>query len=109
MWLMGGKIRIPHIKVATYDFPATERSLGDADVLAARSLLTPDVGVMRTDAEAALAIDRTNVLARLIKTALTNSIAPDDARATAAAPPTTGASGDWSSMHCTALPRATKR
>jgi hypothetical protein len=38
----------------------------------------------------ALAIDRTNVLARLISTELTHEISPDDARATAAAHP-----DDW--------------
>lgn len=55
-------------------FPVTERTLVDAEVLTARSWLrlhfTGDLAVARSDAEAALAIDRTNVLACLIEAAL---------------------------------------
>lgn len=93
-WLNSGLLATPLIEVTVKDFPATERQLGDGDVLAARSLLdfmfTQDVSAMRANLAAGLAIDRTNVLARLVEAALTKSIAPDDARATAAAHP-----DDW--------------
>jgi len=92
-WLRTGKIRLPRIEVVAHDVPAHERPLSDADALAARSLLDfkfkDDATAMRTLSEA-LMIDRTNLLARVIDTAHTHSIAPDDARATAAAHP-----DDW--------------
>lgn len=93
-WLSSGRLATPLIEVTWKDFPATERQLGDGDVLAARSLLdvifTRDASITRADLDAALAIDPTNMLARLVEAALTQSIAPDDARATAAAHP-----DDW--------------
>ncbi|HEX2691082.1 MAG TPA: DUF1570 domain-containing protein [Kofleriaceae bacterium] len=93
-WLVSGNLAMPLVEVNVQDFPATERQLGDGDVLAARSLLdvifTRDSSAMRANLAAALAIDGTNVLARLVQAALTNSITPDDARATAAAHP-----DDW--------------
>ncbi|HEX4423025.1 MAG TPA: DUF1570 domain-containing protein [Kofleriaceae bacterium] len=93
-WIRSGAVRLPHIEVTTQDFPSTERSLGDADVLAARSLLAlgfkNDAAAVRTLSEAALALDRTHLLARLVNIAVTQNIAPDDARATAAAHP-----DDW--------------
>jgi hypothetical protein len=93
-WLVSGMLGSPRIEVTVQDFPATERQLGDGDALAARSLLhvmfTQDSPATRADLAAALATDRTNVLARLVEVALTESIAPDDARATAAAHP-----DDW--------------
>jgi hypothetical protein len=89
-WLHNGKIRLPRIDVVVHDVPAHERPLSDGDTLAARSLLEfkfkNEVTGMRTLSEA-LMIDRTNLLARLIDTAYTHSIEPDDARATAAANP----------------------
>jgi hypothetical protein len=92
-WIHAGKIRSPRIEVVVHDVPAHERPLSDADVLAARSLLDfkfrGEVTAMRTLSEA-LQIDRKNLLARLIDTEYTHSIAPDDARATAAAYP-----DDW--------------
>ncbi|HEX7841949.1 MAG TPA: DUF1570 domain-containing protein [Kofleriaceae bacterium] len=92
-WLHAGKIRLPTIDVTVYDVPSRVRPLGDADALAARSLLSfqfkDEVTAMRTLSEA-LMIDRTNLLARLIEAAHTHSITPDDARATAAAHP-----DDW--------------
>jgi hypothetical protein len=48
------------------------------------------VGPADITAAQALAIDRTNVLARLISTELTHELSPEDARATAAAHP-----DDW--------------
>lgn len=90
-WLVSGQLRLPHIQVTLQDVPARERPLGDADALAARSLLDlqlrRDVAAAHIAAEEALAIDRTNVLARLIHAVLTHEISPDDARATAAAHP----------------------
>ncbi|HEX8111983.1 MAG TPA: hypothetical protein VF516_29830 [Kofleriaceae bacterium] len=62
-------------------------------MLAARSLLNlhfKGLGPADILAAEALAIDRTNVLARVINTELTHEISPDDARATAAAHP-----DDW--------------
>lgn len=94
-WLITGKIGLPRIriKVTVHDFPATERPLGDADVLAARSLLAfkfkDEVTATRTLSEV-LRIDRTNLLARLIDIWFTNAITRGDARATAAAHP-----DDW--------------
>jgi hypothetical protein len=92
-WVRIGQLRLLRFKVAVRDFPTTARPLGDADVLAARSLLDLRVKepvAARSNAEAALAIDRTNVLAQLIKTEVSGTIVPDDARATAAAHP-----DDW--------------
>jgi hypothetical protein len=92
-WLVNGKIGFPRIEVTVHEVPARERPLGDADVLAARSLLEfkykDEVTAIRTLSEA-LRIDRTNLLARLIDATVTHSIEPDDARATAAAHP-----DDW--------------
>jgi hypothetical protein len=90
-WLASGEVRLPRIKVTIQNVPARERPLGDADVLAARSLLDlqckGDVAAAHLGAEDALAIDRTNVLARLINTDLTHEISPEDALATATAHP----------------------
>jgi len=100
-WLRTGKLRLPNIEVALHDVPAHERPLSDSDVLAAHSLLgfkfKDAVTAMRTLSEALL-IDRTNLLARLIDTEYTHSIAPDDARATAAAHP-----DDWRAWRLLAL------
>jgi hypothetical protein len=93
-WLRTGKLRLPRIDVTVHEFPTAVRVLGDADVLAARSWLrywyTDDNAAALRDAEAALALDRTNVLAHLIATTLTHAISPEAARATAAAHP-----DDW--------------
>jgi hypothetical protein len=101
VWLRTGKIAFPRIEVVVHDIPAHERPLSDADVLAARSLLAfkfkGEATAMRTLSEA-LMIDRTNLLARLIDTAYTHSITPDDARATAAAHP-----DDWRAWRLVAL------
>jgi hypothetical protein len=102
MWIRSGAVRLPHIAVTTDEFPSTERRLGDADVLAARSVLTlrfkKDVAAARSLSEAALKLDRTQLLARLVETAITRNIEPDDARATAAAH-----SDDWRAWRLVAL------
>lgn len=94
MWIRSGGVRLPRIAVTTQEFPAVERRLVDADVLAARSMLTlrfkHDEAAARTLSEAALALDPTHLLARLVETSITQGIEPDDARATAAAHP-----DDW--------------
>jgi hypothetical protein len=92
-WVISGKLALPRIEVAVREVPTRDRPLGDADVLAARSLLNfhfKGVGPADISAAEALAIDPTNVLARLINAELTHEISPDDARATAAAHP-----DDW--------------
>jgi len=82
------------VRLTLQDVPVTARALGDADVLAARSLLRmlfiARDAIVADEARAALALDRTNLLARLITTELTHTISADDARATAAAHP-----DDW--------------
>lgn len=96
-WLSIGKARLPRIPVTARDVAVTERALSDADVLAVRGwlgfLFSEDNEAPRRDAEAALALDRTNVLARLTEAAVTHSITPADARATASAHPE-----DWRAL-----------
>jgi hypothetical protein len=86
-----GEYRPLRIKVTMPRFTMTQRSLGDADVLALRGLLYLRYkranDIARKDAAAALAIDRTNILAHQVMYALDKTIAADDARATAAAHP----------------------
>jgi hypothetical protein len=92
-WVISGQVALPRIEVAVREVQTRDRPLGDADVLAARSLLNfhfKGVGPADILAAEALAIDRTNVLARLINSGLTHELSPDDARATAAAHP-----DDW--------------
>ena len=90
-WLRVGERQPLRIKLAMPRFSITERRLGDADVLALRSFLfqflKDDEVTARTDAEAALAIDRTNVVAHLVKASLDDAIAPDVATAVATAHP----------------------
>src|SRR5262249_32115984 len=70
-----------------------DRVLGDSDVLALRGLLdllAGETAGTREQARTALSIDQTHVLARLVDAHATGSIAPEAARATAAAHP-----DDW--------------
>jgi len=93
-WLATGKAALPRIAVSVRGYSSIARPLGDGDVLAARSLLhvtvAHDHSAARAEAEAALATERTNVLARLVESWVTRAIAPEDARATAIAHP-----DDW--------------
>ncbi|HEY0195654.1 MAG TPA: DUF1570 domain-containing protein [Kofleriaceae bacterium] len=93
-WLVTGQVHLPRITVASRDYPATGRWLDDADALAARSLLklmfSHDIEAVTDQLTQALALDRTNVLARLVEASLHQAVAPADARATAAAHP-----DDW--------------
>jgi hypothetical protein len=92
-WLVTGKLGFPRIDVTVHETSIGERRLGDADVLAARSLLDfkfrDETTAMRTLSEA-LMVDRTNLLALLIDAAHTHAIEPEVARATAVAHP-----DDW--------------
>jgi hypothetical protein len=96
-WLRTGKVRVPRIDVTVREVRTAVRKLGDADALAARSWLryryTDDNAAALRDAEAALAVDRTNVLARIVATTLTHEITLEDARATAEAHP-----DDWRAL-----------
>jgi hypothetical protein len=93
-WIISESFATPVVEVSVLEFPTLERPLGDGDALAARSLVhlvaADDKSAMRADLAAALALDRTNVLARLVEAALLGSIDPDAARDTAAAHP-----ADW--------------
>jgi Protein of unknown function (DUF1570) len=65
-WAQSGQFAVPRIKVEVRPYPAVERRLGEADALAARSILSYSAGrraASREDAAAALALDRTHVLA----------------------------------------------
>ena len=93
-WLVTGQVRLPRIAVKTQDYPTTGRWLADADALAARSLLklmfSHDIKSVTDQLAQSLALDHTNVLARLVEASLNQGIASADARATATAHP-----DDW--------------
>jgi hypothetical protein len=82
-WLAYGKVGISQFSVELVDPAVTERALADADALAARALLRYGRG---GDAEAALAKDPTELLARLVE-ANDQPVREETARATAAAHP----------------------
>ena len=87
VWIRLGEAALPRIEVTLRDYPSTLRPLGDADVLAVRSLLEfkSDDAAARRNAEAALALDRTNLLALLIHAELTHFVSPDIASKVTAA------------------------
>lgn len=101
-WLVNGELRVPRIAVPQATFPTATRALADADVLAVRGMLELSVKrngmAARTISDAALAADRTNVLARMVHRALGTTPSPEDARATAAAHP-----DDWRAWLLVAL------
>ncbi len=88
-WLDHGNLIVMHYRVKKQEWPVTQRLLTDSDVLAMRGLLmyrsAPNDSETRAQLEASLADDHTNLLARLVLTSITKSIAPEDARATAMA------------------------
>jgi Protein of unknown function (DUF1570) len=95
-WLQKGTLAVPRIKVAVTPQPFRERLLSDVDVLAARGLLYTFFGTekqARAEAEAALALDRTNLLAALLTLGLQLPYSLDDARKLAAAYP-----NDWRAL-----------
>jgi hypothetical protein len=73
-WLVSGSHVVVHLNVQLRDWSVTTRALNDADAYAARGLLratvTGQTAQARADLAAALAIDPTHVLARLVTTAL---------------------------------------
>jgi hypothetical protein len=80
-WLAYGKVGISQFTVELVDPAVTERALADADALAARAVLRHG---RSEDAEAALAKDPTELVARLV-IAADQPVREDAARATAAA------------------------
>ena len=100
-WLITGKMRVPRVKLMIRTAPTQARRLDDADVLAVRSFLQwqfiGDRKAVQADADAAIARDRTHVLARLVDASI-HGIALADARATVAAHP-----DDWRALRLLAL------
>ena len=101
-WLRNAQLRLPRIEIAIRGISITSRALREADVLAARGFLSwlfsDHDEDARSNVERALAIERTNVLARLVQAKFAHTIAPDEARATAAAHP-----GDWRALRLVEL------
>ena len=93
-WLVNGSHQILHYNVKLPSFPVTERTLSDADVHAIRALLRlqfqEDKAIAKEQAEAALALDPTHVLATFIRYRVVKTIEPAAARAVATAHP-----DDW--------------
>ncbi len=95
-WVKSAALAVPRIKVSVKRHLATERLLVDADVLAARGLLYCIHGMSdksRASAEAALAIDRTNLLASLLAESFELPLSEEDARRVVAAAP-----DDWRAL-----------
>jgi hypothetical protein len=101
-WLLDGKLRIFQVAARESQIAITERPLGETEVLAIRGWMglsfTDDLESGRANIDAALARDRTNVLARLVHASMTHAIALDDARATVAAHP-----DDWRALRLVEL------
>jgi hypothetical protein len=93
-WLAHGTRKELHYTIKLADYPVAERKLADGDALATRALLryifTKSDAETRAALDAALAADKTNLVARLLDAAVAKTSSPDDARATAAAHP-----DDW--------------
>ncbi len=93
-WLAHGEHQVVHFAMTPHDGPVTERALADGDVLAARGLLKfmfeKDVDKVRPTLEAAIAADKSNVLAQLLVSAVTHGADADCARAATTAHP-----DDW--------------
>jgi hypothetical protein len=93
-WLGFKEARVDHFDVPVHDWPATDRPLRDADVLAARAalrgVLAPDAAETRDAVAAAIAADPTGVLPRLAERVVSGRVHAEDAHATAMAHP-----DDW--------------
>jgi len=93
-WLAHGSIGTPRYEIEAASWPTTERPI--TDVLATRALLRASFNRQRDPAaaqqaiDAALAADKTNVLARMVQWQVTHAVPPDEAGATAVAHP-----DDW--------------
>jgi len=87
-WVRSGQLRLPNIAVSVAPSPTTIRRMTDGEVLAARSFaslaLQGKEAAIAQVAEA-LAVDPTNVVARLVHAVLHDEVQAEDARATAAA------------------------
>jgi hypothetical protein len=93
-WLVSGRHTVLHYNVKLPTYAVTERELGDADVRAARALLRLEfqgnLELAKLEADAALAIDPTHVVASLVRYRADKSITADAARALVKAHP-----DDW--------------
>ncbi len=95
-WLAHGSIGTPRYEIEAATWPTTERPITDGDVLATRALLRAsfdrehDPAAAQQAIDAALAADKTNVLARMVQFQVAHAVPADEARATAAAHP-----DDW--------------
>ena len=93
-WLVSGSHTVLHYDVKLRDWPVAVRELGDADVHAARALLRLQFqgrrDLARTEADAAVALDPTHVLARVILYVLDRKVDAEAARQAAQAHP-----DDW--------------
>jgi hypothetical protein len=99
-WLAQGKHTTWHFTVKLQEWPVVERVLGDGDVLASRALLRLLLGGNRKPNElaAALAVEPTNVIARLIEALVDGAVDPGHARAVVTAHPE-----DWRAWALLAL------
>jgi hypothetical protein len=101
-WLGHGSHTVLKFNAAMRSWPVTIRTLGDADVYAARGLLRYEFQGRRDDArkeiDAANAIDPTNPLARLVEYDLVGHVPADVANALVAAHP-----DDWRSWYLLAI------
>jgi hypothetical protein len=93
-WLVTGSHTVLHFSLKLPSYPVTERVMSEADIHAARALLRLEfqerADLAKLEAQAALAIDPTHVLASFIIYRADKTIAPGQARAVAAAHP-----DDW--------------
>jgi hypothetical protein len=93
-WLGFKEARIDHFDLPVHDWPATDRPLRDADVLAVRAALrgelAPDAPATRDALAAAIAADPTGVLPRLAQRVVSGHVPAEDVHAMAAAHP-----DDW--------------
>jgi Protein of unknown function (DUF1570) len=92
-WIKVGDVRIHQYRAKLSTWPATVRTLGDADVLAARGLmrhLHAPRGPVPAEITAAIAAEPTNVLARVVEAARARRADAAVARDVAAAHP-----DDW--------------
>lgn len=93
-WLQNGSHTVLHFDVHLASHDVRTAPLADADVLAARAMLTShlrrDKTVATQQIDAALALDPTDVMARIVELGLPRPHDAAGARATAAAHP-----GDW--------------
>jgi len=109
-WLAYGKHMVWKFNVKLQQWPVTEKSLADADVLAARALMrqmfAKPGAVPAAELAEALAADSTHVLAHLVKAEYKQPLTVDEARRVADAHPDdwrawylVGHAADWHGDH----------